>query len=77
MASYSPRIFLLALFIFAIVLSPALPSDAAKSTNHRDDQPMNKPYCPACNCCKAGTVPPPCCYCACFVTTSQPDNATP
>ncbi|KAI8544532.1 hypothetical protein RHMOL_Rhmol08G0304700 [Rhododendron molle] len=74
MASYySPRFFLLALFLIAIVLSPALPCDAAKSVPR---EPKNRPYCPACNCCKV-EPPPPCCYCACSVVTSQPNNASP
>ncbi|KAI7984776.1 hypothetical protein LOK49_LG14G01993 [Camellia lanceoleosa] len=67
--SYSAKSVLATFFIFAIVLSPYLPSDAAK-------EPINRPYCPACNCCKV-EPPPPCCYCACSVITDHPENTTP
>ena len=41
-----------------------------------DAESMNRPYCPSCNCCKE-TPPAPCCYCACYVHTNNPQNAAP
>ncbi|EEF46348.1 conserved hypothetical protein [Ricinus communis] len=73
MASSSLKSFLVTLFIFAMVLSPMIPSEAARM-NQRDLLQTNEPiFCPACVCC---SPPPPgqCCDCC---ATPVPDTGSP
>ncbi|KAI3455513.1 hypothetical protein Pfo_012176 [Paulownia fortunei] len=67
MAIGAPNACMVALLIFAVILSPAIPCNAAIGLTYREL--LQKPSCPPCLCCQTA-IPPPCCYCACFVTQS-------
>ncbi|KDP40831.1 hypothetical protein JCGZ_24830 [Jatropha curcas] len=58
MAANSLKSVLVTLFIFAMVLSPAIPSEAAR-LNHRDllQTTTRPPICPACVCCEPAATP--------------------
>ncbi|KAJ9190279.1 hypothetical protein P3X46_001498 [Hevea brasiliensis] len=63
MATNSLKYTLVALFIFALVLSPMIPCEAARPNHPRGLLQTDDPIvCPACVCC---TPPPPgeCCEC--------------
>ncbi|KAL7100022.1 hypothetical protein ACP275_09G122500 [Erythranthe tilingii] len=63
--------FTVAFLIFAVVvLSPVAPCNATGLTYR---ELMQKPNCPPCLCCQTA-IPPPCCYCACYVTQSGTKN---
>ncbi|KAJ9179276.1 hypothetical protein P3X46_011085 [Hevea brasiliensis] len=75
MANDSLKSVLVALFIFAMVLSPMMPCEAAR-LSHRDLLQRGRPICPACVCC---TPPPPgsCCRCCASPIETQSANGSP
>ncbi|KAG6782238.1 hypothetical protein POTOM_011633 [Populus tomentosa] len=72
MAGNSLKSIMVTLFIFAMVLSPILPSADAGRLNHRG---LQGPICPACVCC---SPPPPgsCCPCCSTPTPTEPESTT-
>ncbi|KDP40828.1 hypothetical protein JCGZ_24827 [Jatropha curcas] len=70
MATNSVKSVLLTLFIFAMVLSPMMPCEAARAPNHnRGLLQTDEPFCPACVCC---SPPPPGSCCDCCATPVDP-----
>ncbi|KAJ6711718.1 TRANSMEMBRANE PROTEIN [Salix purpurea] len=77
MAGGSLKSILASLFIFAIVLSPVLPSADAGRLNHRGLGRVSRPpICPACVCC---SPPPPgsCCSCCASPVQTQSTAGSP
>ncbi|CAK7356581.1 unnamed protein product [Dovyalis caffra] len=69
----SLRSILVTLFVFAMVLSPILPSAEAGRLNHRVLAGPPRPICPACVCC---APPPPGFCCECCATPTPPTQST-
>ncbi|KAM7471798.1 hypothetical protein LguiA_009981 [Lonicera macranthoides] len=63
-----------ALIMFMMVVSPTLMLQSEAATGLTAREVYQKPSHPPCLCCQK-TPPPPGCYCACYVTTSQ--NGSP
>ncbi|OAY36566.1 hypothetical protein MANES_11G030700v8 [Manihot esculenta] len=75
MATNSLKSVLVAVFIFAMVLSPMMPGEAAR-LGHRDLLQTRRPICPACVCC----IPPPpgsCCSCCASPIQTQSTTGSP
>ncbi|KAL9387719.1 hypothetical protein Peur_020843 [Populus x canadensis] len=72
MAGNSLKSILVTLFIFAMVLSPILPSAEAGRLNHRGLQ-SGRPICPTCVCC---SPPPPGSCCPCCSTPIETESTT-
>ncbi|OAY36564.1 hypothetical protein MANES_11G030500v8 [Manihot esculenta] len=70
MATNSLKSTMVALFIFALVLSPMVPCEAARPSHPRGLLQTDEPiFCPACVCC---TPPPPGECCECCATPVDP-----
>ncbi|KAF9689943.1 hypothetical protein SADUNF_Sadunf01G0144700 [Salix dunnii] len=76
MAGDSLKFILVSFFIFAMVLSPIVPSAEAGRLNHRGLARVSRPICPACVCC---SPPPPgsCCRCCASPVQTQSTAGSP
>ncbi|KAL1829251.1 hypothetical protein DCAR_0208580 [Daucus carota subsp. sativus] len=71
MASWNPKSIVVALFLLAIVISPALPCEAARLPHRGILQNDDGPVCIACECCAPPPSPDKCCIC-CFQIPPPP-----
>ncbi|EEF46349.1 uncharacterized protein LOC8281613 [Ricinus communis] len=75
MATNSLKSSFVTFLVFAMILSPIIPSEAAR-LNHRDLLQTRPPICPACVCC---APPPPgsCCRCCASPIVTESTNGSP